>query len=730
MARAILRVFVFVLASLAASCGGGGGGGSEPITLYVRTSGNDGNDGESPERALRSIRAAVIRARGGDTILVGPGTYFPPAETPGIVVDITAESASANRPLLLQADPSGLSTGDAPGDVVLDADNGAFGVRVTGSSGIILDSFSVTGTRGANAAAIQIRSSSSDIVVRHCIVANNVGDGIRIESSDRSLIFNNLIYDNSNRGIQVSGSDSADSLGNRLINNTVADNGNDGISIGGGQIEDCELRNNILYNNGQRGIDVDADATRGYDADYNLLYPVQRDGISVDYGIFTPKGLNDISQDPLFVGFFRLAQESAGDPLTSAAVDAGDDDIGGDLRQALRARTTSSSDELDVGALDVGFHFESSLTPQPTASPTPTSPDVTPPPPPTATRPPVTARLFVRQSGNDANTGATATTALRTIQKAVDLAAVGVEIIVGPGTYAESVQMTTSGTAERPIALRADPNGTLTGDPAGPVVVTGNGARGFFVDGGKYWVIDGFHVTGASIGIHVRREATGAVLRHNEIYGNADDAIRVQDTNSVTVFNNLIFCNRGAGVLIAGSAGSPNARVVNNTVVDNADRGLFFGSSGGPSPGAFLRNNLVQDNCRNNLQVTANSVTGYDGRYNLVSPPTYSGVDAHPTDTAYDPDTEGVVDRPAGFVTQAACGEVCGSTGRPVVTRRATDFRLSQTIAGQDPPDGLGVDGGDPTLAAEFRTPLTQRSTATNNEQDGGRVDLGYHFPR
>ncbi len=117
-----LRPFL-LLPLLLTACGGGGGGGSEPITLYVRAAGNDGNTGESPDQALASPRTALIRARAGDTILVGPGSYFPPDETPGVVLEITAFTATNSRPLVIRADPTGTSTGDAPGAVILDADD-------------------------------------------------------------------------------------------------------------------------------------------------------------------------------------------------------------------------------------------------------------------------------------------------------------------------------------------------------------------------------------------------------------------------------------------------------------------------------------------------------------------------------------------------------------------------------------------------------------------------------
>ncbi len=732
-----VAVLVAALTSISGlfGCGGGGGGSFVPTTFYVRASGNDGNTGESPDRALRNVRTAVIRARGGDTIVVGPGVYTPPAETPDVVVEITAKTADPQRPLRIEADPMGVQTADIPGPVILDALRGAFGVRFSGSSSVVLDGFLITNTQGSNVAGIQVRSGSTDIVIRNCEITANRGDAIRIEASDRTLVFNNLIHANDNRGIQISGG----GLGaedTEIVNNTIANNGNDGISLSGDTVRDTLLRNNIVFGHATRGIDVDGASTRGYDADYNLVFPTGN-----AYGPLTPKGANDQSVDPQFVAGFRLAQEDAGQATTSSAVDAGDPATDPVLRSSLAARSTATDDRLDVGLPDLGAHFPSVFSPPPTPTPVFTATGVPPTAAVTPTPFPPGSQLFVRASaGDDGNTGSSPGAALRTIDRALEIAGAGTQIVVGPGTYAENVILAISGTPDRPISLRGDSSGLTTGDPPGPVRIAPPGSgQGVFVDGGRFWIVEGLTVTGGSTGIHVRRDARGTILRHNEVYGSVEDGILVQDSSDVTVFNNLVYCNGQAGIRVTGSStGSPEAQVINNTVVANGNRGIFIGTAGTPSESGFLRNNLVQDNCRSNLQVADSSVPGFDGAYNLVAPPTYVGVEVHPTDTAYDDATMGAVDRPANFVARAFCESVCETPGRdpmeippqPAIELHPDDFRLSQSIAGQEPPNSEGVDAGDPTLPGELRVSLALRTTATNDEPDGGRVDIGYHFPR
>lgn len=737
-----------ILVAAVIGCGGGSSTGSSGArTLYVRALGSDGNDGTAPTRALATLATALARAGGGDTIIVGPGAYVPTGTGSVLaVLDITSKRAGAERPLVFLADPTGALTGDPPGEVLLDAQRELHGVRITRSTGIVLDGFVITGTRGANAAGIQIRSASGDITIRNCEIRDNDADGVRIEASDRTLIFNNLIHQNGLRGIQLSGGGSG-SIGTRIINNTLAHNGNDGISVGSATLptRSTFVRNNLVYRNGQRGIDAERGSSLAYDADYNLVFPLTRDGIAVGYGPLTPKGLHDLGVDPNLTAGYRLAQVQAGQAFNSPAIDAGDPETPEPLRSQLRARTTATNEAFDTGVVDIGFHYRSSLPP-PTATPTPVPPETPSTRTPTMTASPTpthgafSRKLYVRTDGNDTRDGAVPERALRTIQRALDNALPGTEIVVGPGTYEGALSITAHGTLAEPMALRGDPSGRETGDSPGEVVVTSGGSgTGVFVDGARFWTVEGLTVTGSGIGMHVRREAPGTVLRNNEIYGNGDDGIRLQDATGAVLFNNLIYCNGRRGILVAGaSSGSIDTRIVNNTIVGNADRGLFIGTNTVASRGSSLRNNLIQDNCGNGIQIVASSLQGYDGQYNLLSPPTYVGTTVHPTDTAYDPQTQGAVQRPARFVTRAFCEAVCRTPGRPeneipsapTIERHADDFRLAQTIAGQDPPDSVGIDAGDPALPSEFAVALRRRTTATNDEPDGGRLDIGYHFPR
>lgn len=88
---------------------------------------------------------------------------------------------------------------------------------------------------------------------------------------------------------------------------------------------------------------------------------------------------------------------------------------------------------------------------------------------------------YVRTTGSDAADGLTPGTAFRTIQHAINAATgSGGTIVVGPGTYGETLAFTSttaSGTANSPNTILADTAGTLSGDAAGPVTVSGGGSR-------------------------------------------------------------------------------------------------------------------------------------------------------------------------------------------------------------------------------------------------------------
>lgn len=342
--------------ALFAACGGGGGGGSGgggsnppgPVTLYVRESGDDDNPGTSTDRALQTIVRAAQLLGPGDTVIVGPGHYN------GRIEIERVETTSAAQVELI-ADPFGELTGDEPGEVVIDAEGQGAAVRIASTPFVTIDGFTIT---GADSTGIRIFGVSTDATIRNCVI-NNGGpaDGITVENSNDPLIFNNLIFDNG-QGIVIDGSQGA-----RIINNTVVDNRNSGISIGGENPSgiastDATVLNNVIQdsrNNVSIQVQDGPPTSRdGYVGDFNLAFVSDLGDQTKTYRPTVIFGENDINEDAQFVDFgnddYRLGADSP-------AIDAGTNDIDSELRVILSDRTTRANDELDGGAVDLGYHF-------------------------------------------------------------------------------------------------------------------------------------------------------------------------------------------------------------------------------------------------------------------------------------------------------------------------------------------------------------------------------------
>jgi parallel beta-helix repeat protein len=322
-------------------------------------------------------------------------------------------------------------------------------------------------------------------------------------------------------------------------------------------------------------------------------------------------------------------------------------------------------------------------------------------PPPTPSN-----RLYVRASGSDSNSGANPAVALRTITQAADISRSGSTIIVGPGTYQEGV---TTVVASQGLTFLADPSGQQTGDAPGVVMLDGTAAgeeAGFNLSNSPGTVIDGFTITGFSdAGILIKSGSDNLRVQHCVVSGNAIDGIRVQDSANVLIFNNLIYGNGGAGVVIAGAtSGSPNAGVVNNTIVRNQVRGLTVGTSTRASPGAFVHNNIIQDNGQDvSMKVfgpppssVPNSTVGYQADFNLVLPSTY--------------------------LPSSIKGRHDVALDAQFANADAGDFHLRSTSPAINAGDSLN---GMPDLRAILRTLTTSGGT----DCDKSALDLGYHYP-
>ncbi|MDP1797018.1 MAG: right-handed parallel beta-helix repeat-containing protein [Planctomycetaceae bacterium] len=110
-----------------------------------------------------------------------------------------------------------------------------------------------------------------------------------------------------------------------------------------------------------------------------------------------------------------------------------------------------------------------------------------------------TRTIFVSPQGSDWNSGATATTAVATVQHAADLARPGDQIRIGPGTYYERVHLRCGGTEHAPVSLVAEIPGSviITGELPSKVPADwiwrdeGNGLFSTAVRSPVYWLNDG-----------------------------------------------------------------------------------------------------------------------------------------------------------------------------------------------------------------------------------------------
>ena len=146
-------------------------------------------------------------------------------------------------------------------------------------------------------------------------------------------------------------------------------------------------------------------------------------------------------------------------------------------------------------------------------------------------------------------------------------------IFVGRGTYAEGdiTNARTGMAAPQGLSFVADVSGTKTGDGAGAVTIDGTGTgatAGFNLSNAQGSLIDGFTITGFSdAGIVIKSGSDDLTIQNCIVFNNPGDGIRVQDSASVLVFNNLVYDNGGTGIAIVGQiSGSPDARVLSNTM--------------------------------------------------------------------------------------------------------------------------------------------------------------------
>ena len=129
-------------------------------------------------------------------------------------------------------------------------------------------------------------------------------------------------------------------------------------------------------------------------------------------------------------------------------------------------------------------------------------------------------------------------------------------------------------------------------------------------------VIDGFmilHGTGA--GVQVRSGSMDVLIRNCQVLDTTGDGILVQDSSNITIFNTLVYSSSPA----ASSFPEPTIHFTNNTGVRTAAPDRRCAPSITESSDTFARNNIIQDNRGDNVEVSSGLDT-YDGGLSPSSP--------------------------------------------------------------------------------------------------------------
>ena len=246
-------------------------------TYYVAVTGSDANIG-SADQPFRTVARGASVLRAGDTLLVGPGTYFERLN------NVIASGTSWSAPVSIKAY-------DANNRPIIQAPSGSAGVeglvKIAAKQYIILDGLILDANRLITT-NVYLASDSHHIRISNSQIKNGVHSGIFDESigSGGHNEYLNLEVDHNGdpstslgyHGFYIQSAD------NLISGCNIHDNVGLGIQLyheGVYSVHRNVIKANRIYNNGKTGIIV------GWGNDnlvYNNLLWSNGDGIRVDYG--------------------------------------------------------------------------------------------------------------------------------------------------------------------------------------------------------------------------------------------------------------------------------------------------------------------------------------------------------------------------------------------------------------------------------------------------------------
>lgn len=193
--------------------------------------------------------------------------------------------------------------------------------------------------------------------------------------------------------------------------------------------------------------------------------------------------------------------------------------------------------------------------------------------------------LFVSPTGNDKNSGETAKTALKTIQRGLDLAKPGTVINLAPGIYRETLTTKVNGTEPAPIVVRGGDE-AKSKDKRYKTIVYGSGRvlnvdhsyykfEGFAIDGQEALAGKSYPADPAKIGAF-KDENQSLIKDGRLIYIGSNDATR--NLTGIRV-NNMYL--RGAGGECIRIRNAAHHNEISNSVIEYC--GMFAKDRGAES---------------------------------------------------------------------------------------------------------------------------------------------------
>lgn len=198
--------------------------------------------------------------------------------------------------------------------------------------------------------------------------------------------------------------------------------------------------------------------------------------------------------------------------------------------------------------------------------------------------------FYVSPKGSDVADGRSPATALRTVQRAVELAGGGARVTLLPGAYVEEVAIESRDFGEHPLVLAGEPGAVLDGERRLAIGLQVVDSRGLVV---RDLELRNFTDMGINVAF-----STSVVLRNLRVHGNGFRSrdpelegegfgVNVDGSNDVVIEENEVFANgpfpeiRAAGVFGTGinTYGNNDAVIRRNEVHHNVGGGILVEDS-------------------------------------------------------------------------------------------------------------------------------------------------------